>query len=42
MQNLGPEVFYKNVLLAIGAFIVFGILGFSLLMMLLVLVNIYL
>ena len=28
MQNLGPEVFYKNVLLAIGAFIVFGILGF--------------
>ncbi|WP_210135270.1 Bax inhibitor-1 family protein [Staphylococcus sp. GDX8P80P] len=28
MQNLGPEVFYKNVLLAIGAFIVFGILGY--------------
>lgn len=28
MQNLGPEVFYKNVLLAIGAFLVFGILGY--------------
>lgn len=28
MQNLGEEVFYKNILLAIGAFIVFGILGY--------------
>lgn len=28
MQNLGPDVFYKNVLLAIGAFIIFGILGY--------------
>ncbi|MGX0202825.1 uncharacterized protein ACUXHT_002053 [Staphylococcus cohnii] len=28
LQNLGPEVFYKNVLLAIGAFIAFGIIGY--------------
>lgn len=28
MQNLGADVFYKNILLAIIAFIVFGILGY--------------
>ena len=28
LQNLGPEVFYKNVLLAIGAFIAFGLIGY--------------
>lgn len=28
LQNLGTEVFYKNVLLAIGAFIAFGIIGY--------------
>lgn len=28
MQNLGPEVFYKNVILAIAGFMVFGIIGF--------------
>ncbi|PHK50431.1 Bax inhibitor-1/YccA family protein [Staphylococcus edaphicus] len=30
LQNLGPEVFYKNILLAISAFIVFGLIGFFL------------
>ncbi|MFI3133667.1 Bax inhibitor-1 family protein, partial [Staphylococcus warneri] len=30
LQNLGPEVFYKNIILAIGAFIAFGIVGFFL------------
>lgn len=30
LQNLGPEVFYKNIILAISAFIVFGIIGFFL------------
>jgi len=30
LQNLGPEVFYKNIALAIAAFIVFGIIGFFL------------
>lgn len=28
LQNLGPEVFYKNIILAISAFIVFGLIGF--------------
>lgn len=28
LQNLGAEVFYKNVILAIAAFIVFGLIGF--------------
>ena len=28
LQNLGAEVFYKNILLAIGAFIAFGIVGY--------------
>lgn len=30
LQNLGAEVFYKNILLAIGAFIAFGIVGYFL------------
>ena len=30
LQNLGAEVFYKNILLAIGAFIAFGIIGYFL------------
>lgn len=30
LQNLGPEVFFKNVILAISAFIVFGIIGYFL------------
>lgn len=30
LQNLGPDVFYKNIILAIGAFIAFGIVGFFL------------
>ncbi len=30
LQNLGAEVFYKNILLAIGAFIAFGIMGYFL------------
>lgn len=28
MQNLGPELFYKNVALAVGAFIAFGVVGY--------------
>ena len=28
LQNLGAEVFYKNIILAIGAFIAFGIIGY--------------
>lgn len=28
MQNLGPEIFYKNVALAVGAFIAFGVIGY--------------
>ena len=30
LQNLGPEVFYKNVILAIAAFIAFGLIGYFL------------
>lgn len=30
LQNLGPEVFYKNIILAITAFIAFGIIGYFL------------
>ena len=30
LQNLGPEVFFKNIILAISAFIVFGIIGYFL------------
>ncbi|MEB8125131.1 Bax inhibitor-1 family protein [Staphylococcus succinus] len=30
LQNLGPEVFYKNIILAIAAFIAFGIIGYFL------------
>ncbi|AYY62205.1 Bax inhibitor-1/YccA family protein [Staphylococcus epidermidis] len=30
LQNLGAEVFYKNIILAIGAFIAFGIVGYFL------------
>ncbi|MBX5319064.1 Bax inhibitor-1 family protein [Staphylococcus caprae] len=30
LQNLGAEVFYKNILLAIGAFVAFGIVGYFL------------
>ncbi|HJE01532.1 uncharacterized protein ACUW9N_001061 [Staphylococcus auricularis] len=30
LQNLGAEVFYKNVILAISAFIVFGLIGYFL------------
>ncbi|GAA6816742.1 Bax inhibitor-1 family protein [Helicobacter pylori] len=30
LQNLGEEVFYKNVILAIAAFIVFGLIGYFL------------
>ena len=30
LQNLGAEVFYKNIILAIGAFIAFGIIGYFL------------
>ncbi len=30
LQNLGAEIFYKNILLAIGAFIAFGIMGYFL------------
>ena len=29
LQNLGAEVFYKNIILAIGAFIAFGIIGYD-------------
>ncbi|EKU48609.1 Bax inhibitor-1/YccA family protein [Staphylococcus massiliensis] len=28
LQNLGPEVFYKNIILAVSAFIIFGLLGY--------------
>ncbi|MEJ7477642.1 Bax inhibitor-1 family protein, partial [Staphylococcus saprophyticus] len=30
LQNLGPEVFYKNLILAIAAFIAFGLIGYFL------------
>ena len=30
LQNLGADVFYKNIVLAIGAFVIFGVIGFSL------------
>ncbi|MCG7339795.1 Bax inhibitor-1 family protein [Staphylococcus sp. ACRSN] len=30
LQNLGPEVFYKNIILAIAAFIAFGLIGYFL------------
>ncbi|MFH6718246.1 MULTISPECIES: Bax inhibitor-1/YccA family protein [Staphylococcus] len=28
LQNLGADVFYKNIVLAIGAFVIFGVIGF--------------